>query len=108
LKDPGSAHVSGRVTCADQPFSGMIYFLPNDQGGLTAMGPITPDGSFELYVNGERDRPGAVPGTYRVVICPGGLDRMGPRVGSKYRDGRTTNLLVHVGADWNDFRFNLH
>ena len=70
---PGSknfelAQVSGRVTCADQPFSGVIYFLPDHESGPYAMGPVNPDGSFQLYVNGQPDRRGAVPGTYRVVV----------------------------------------
>jgi hypothetical protein len=111
--EPGSkdfevAQVSGRVTCADQPFSGAIYFMPDDKGGLNATGPVNPDGSFQLYVNGELDRRGAVPGTYRVVVRPRVPDKTGSRVDSKYRDPRTTDLRVHVGPDWNYVRFNLH
>jgi hypothetical protein len=72
------------------------------------MGSITPDGSFQLSLDSRRDRRGAVPGTYRVVIRPLNPERTGPRVDSKYQDPRTTNLVVRVEAGWNDFRFNLH
>ena len=110
---PGStnfelAQVSGRVTCADRPFSGVIYFLPDREGGPHAMGPVNLDGSFQLYVNGRSDRRGAVPGTYRVFVHPRVPDETGSRVDSKYQDPRTTDLLVHVGPDWNYVRVNLH
>jgi hypothetical protein len=102
------AQVSGQVTCADQPFSGMICFLPEDEGRPNAWGLVNSDGSFQLYVDGHGDWPGAVPGTYRVVVRPCVPDKTGSRVDSKYRDARTTDLLVHVGPDWNYLRFNLH
>jgi len=110
---PGStnfelAQVSGRVTCADRPFSGVIYFLPDQESGPFARGPVNPDGSFQLYVNGRSDQRGAVPGTYRVFVRPRVSGKTGSRVDSKYQDPRTTDLLVHVGPDWNYIRFNLH
>jgi hypothetical protein len=99
------AQVSGRVTCADQPFGGVIYFLPKDEGGVVAGGSVNADGSFQLYVYGQLR--GAVPGTYRVTIHPRDSEKAGPCVDAKYQDPRTTNLLVHVGSDWNYFDFNL-
>ena len=106
-KDFELAQVSGRVTCADQPLRGAIYFLSDDVGRPSAMGPVKPDGSFQLYVNGDRYLRGAVPGTYRVVVFPGVLDKAGPRVDSKFQHPRTTNLLVHVDRNWNYVRVNL-
>ena len=108
---PGSnnfelADVSGRVTCADHPFSGEIYFMPDH--GPFAMGQVNPDGSFQLYVNGHPDLRGAFTGTYRVVVQTRVPDKMGSRVDSKYQDPRTTDLLVPVGPDWNYVHFNLH
>jgi hypothetical protein len=72
------------------------------------MGPVNPDGSFQLYVNGEWGRRGAEPGTYRVFVRAPVRDKTGSRLDSKYQDRRTTDLLVHVGPDWNYLRFNLH
>src|SRR5207253_3002205 len=63
--------VSGRVTCADQPLSGAIFFLSDDAGRPNATGPVNPDGSFRLYVNGDRHWRGIVPGRYRLVVRPG-------------------------------------
>jgi hypothetical protein len=102
------AQVSGRVTCADQPFGGVIYFEPDRGSGPFAMGLVNPDGSFQLYVNGQLDLRGAVPGTYRVFVHLRVPDKTGSRLDSKYQDSRTTDLVVHVGPDWNYLRFNLH
>jgi hypothetical protein len=99
--------VVGQVTYADHPFSGMIYFLAEDQRYPDANGPLDSDGSFRLYMNGLRKCPGAAPGTYRVVICPRNADEFGSRVDPKYQDRRTSDLLVQVAPDWNDVRFNL-
>jgi len=101
------ARVSGRVTCADRPFSGMIYFLPDDQRRAHAMGFVNPDGSFQLYINGLKDQCGAMPGRYRVVLRPHASDKLGSRVDSKYLDSRTSDLLVHVEPDWNYVRVTL-
>ena len=106
-KDLKMVQVSGRVTCADQPLSGAIYFLSDDVRRPSAMGLVNPDGSFQLYVNGDRDLRGAVPGRYRVIVLPGALDKTGPRVDSKFQNPRTTNLLVHVERNWNYVRVNL-
>jgi hypothetical protein len=106
-KDSGPAQVSGRVTYAGQPVSGSIYFLPEDEGGSSAIGPVNPDGSFQLYVNGDWDRRGAVPGTYRVVLRPRVPNQTASHVDSKYQDAHTSDLLVHVWPDWNELRLNL-
>jgi hypothetical protein len=71
------------------------------------VGPVKPDGSFPLYLNGCRERPGAMPGTYRVVVRPRGPVKTRLRVDSKYQDPCTTDLLVHVGPDWNYVHFDL-
>lgn len=110
---PGSmdselAQVSGRVSCAEAPFSGVIYFQPDRGRGPSSMGSIKPDGSFQLYVNGQRDLRGAFPGTYRVYVRSHAADRAGSHLDSKYQDPRTTDLLVHVRPDWNYVSFNLH
>jgi hypothetical protein len=107
-KNSELAQVSGRVTCADQPFAGLIFFLPDQQGGPNASGPLKPDGSFELFFNGRWDQRGAMPGIYRVVVRPFILDKSGSRVDSKFQDPRTTELRVNVGPDWNYVRFDLH
>jgi hypothetical protein len=102
------AEVSGRVTCADQPFSGLIYFLPEHVSGPISIGAVNPDGSFELHVHGRLNRRGAVPGTYRVLIRPRVSDKTGSRLDKKYQDPRTTDLLVNVGPNWNYLRLNLN
>jgi hypothetical protein len=85
----------------------VIYFLANDdERGVIAVGPVNADGSFQLYVNEQRR--GVVPGTYRVTVRPCDPHKTGPCIDRKYQDGRTTNLLVQVGSDWNYFDFNLH
>ena len=109
---PGSndatlAQVSGRMTFADRPCGGMIYFLPEDKSGISAMGELEPDGSFQLYVNGQPDLRGALTGTYRVVVQPRVPGKLGSRLDSKYQNPRTTDLLVHVERDWNYVRINL-
>ena len=101
------APVVGQVTYADHPFSGMISFLAEDQRSPSAYGPLDSDGSFRLYMNGVTHRPGAAPGTYRVVIHPQKADKIGSRVDPKYQDPRTSGLRVQVAADWNDLRFDL-
>jgi hypothetical protein len=101
------AQVSGRVTSANQPFSGAIYFQSEVDGGTSAMGLLDRDGSFQLCVNGQRDRPGALPGTYRVFVRPRDSDQTGPRIDSKYQDPRTTDVLVEVRPDWNYVGLNL-
>ena len=102
------AEVSGRVTCADQPFSGVIYFLPEYVNGPISVGALNPDGSFELHVHSRLNRRGAVPGTYRVLILPrvSGTG-LGSRLDKKYRDPNTTDLLVNVGPDWNYLSLSL-
>src|SRR5262249_37356070 len=99
--------VSGQVSCAGQPVSGMIFFLTDQPGTPHAIGPMKPDGSFQLYCDGKWDRPGAVAGTYRVVVRPRSTDETGPRVDGKYQDLRTTDLVVRVGPEWNHVRIDL-
>ena len=106
-KDFKLVQVSGRVTCADQPFSGAISFLSDDVRRPSATGLVNPDGSFRLHFNGDRHLRGVVPGTYRVVVHPSVLDKTGSRVDSKFQDPRTTDLLVHVERNWNYVRVNL-
>jgi len=107
-KDFALAQVSGRVTCGGQPFSGAIYFLPEGDGVASAIGPVKSDGSFQLYINGDWDRRGAVPGTYRVVLRPQGASETESRAEGKYERAQTSDLLIDVGPDWNDLRLNLH
>jgi hypothetical protein len=106
-KDFKLVQVSGRVTCADQPLSGAINFVSDDVGRPDATGLVNPDGSFRMYVNGEGHRQGVLPGTYRVVVHSGVLDKTGSRVDSKFQDPRTTDLLVHIERNWNYVRVNL-
>jgi hypothetical protein len=101
------AQVDGRVTYAHHPFGGVIYFMPEDEHGPTAIGPVDRDGSFRLYVDGYRHQQGAVPGTYRVFVRPRSPDRFAPDVDPKYQDPRTSHLLVHVAPDWNYVRLDL-
>jgi hypothetical protein len=106
-KNTELAQVSGRVTCSGKPISGIIHFVPDHGSGPYSMGLVDADGSFQLYVNGQQDRRGAVPGKYRIIVNPRVPDKTGSRVALKYRDTRTTDLLVDVAPDWNDVRLNL-
>jgi hypothetical protein len=102
------AQVSGRVTCADQPFRGFIQFVPDREGRPSALGVVNSDGSFQLYTDFHAGQQGAVPGTYRVVVYPQNWDKIGSRLDSKYQNPHTTDLVVHVAPDWNYVCFNLH
>jgi len=102
------AQVSGRVTCADQPFRGILQFVPDREGRPHALGVVNSDGSFQVYTDIHAGLRGAVPGTYRVVVHPHNWDQTGSRVDSKYRNPHTTDLVVHVAPDWNYVCFNLH
>ncbi len=109
---PGStdlelAQVSGRVSCAEVPFSGEIYFQPERGRGPLAMGLVNSDGSYQLYVNGQRDLRGAVPGTYRVYVHKRVSNTTGLHLDSKYQDPRTTDLLVDIRPDCNYVDFKL-
>ena len=106
--DSELAQVTGRVTCAGRPFSGSIYFLPLNDGAASAIGLVKPDGSFQLYLNGDWNRRGAVPGTYRVVVRPRLPKKTMSHVVCKYEDPQTSDLQVDVGPDWNHVRLNLH
>jgi hypothetical protein len=103
-----TAQVIGVLTYADQPFVGTIIFMPVDQRLPVAMAPVNPDGSFRLHVNGRKDQSGAVPGTYRIVLQPRVRGKPGTRIDAKYQHPRTTDLLVHIGPDWNHINVNLH
>jgi hypothetical protein len=107
--DAKLAQVSGRMTFADRPCSGAVYFLPEDKGGIPAMGQLEPDGSFELYVNGPRGRGrrGALPGRYRVNVLP--QVPAGTRARTEPRSGEPGNAgpLVLVKPGWNHVRIGL-
>ena len=105
--DAKLAQVSGRVTFADRPCAGAIYFLPEDRSGTMAMGPLKPDGSFQLYVNGLEGQRGALPGRYRAVVYSRVLDGTGSSVVRRFGDPSTTGLPVHVKPDWSYFRIDL-
>jgi hypothetical protein len=58
--------VVGRVTLAGAPLtSGTVSFRPTEGGWDQPTGVIDPGGNYTLYTN---QRPGAPPGTYRVVV----------------------------------------
>ena len=33
--------------------------------------------------------------------------RVGPEIPTKYRDPKTSDIVIDVAADWNDFRIDL-
>jgi hypothetical protein len=105
--DAKLAQVSGRVTFADRTCDGAIYFLPEDRSGMMAMGPLKPDGSFQLYVNGLKGQRGALPGRYRAVVYSRVLDGTVSRVVRGFGDPSTTGLPVHGNPGWSYFRIDL-
>lgn len=105
--NPELARVSGKVTCANQPISGVIHFVPEHGRGAGAFGFVESDGSFQLLANAQGDQKGVEPGTYRVVVRPSPSDKLRSRVDTKYQDARTTDLVVRVVQDWNYVNFNM-
>jgi len=101
------AQVNGVVTCSGRPFVGTIYFLPEDERLPAAMGLVNPDGSFELYVNGRKDQPGAVPATYRIILDRRTRAMSGSRQNGGFLDPRTSDLVAHIGSGWNHVRLDL-
>jgi hypothetical protein len=102
------AQVSGQVISADRPCAGAIYFVPEDQGGTAAMGPLEADGTFQLYFNGLSGRRGALPGRYRLVVYSRVSGGTAARAGGKLGEPRATGVLVAVEPGWNHFRIDLH
>jgi hypothetical protein len=69
---PTTYPVSGVVVYRDgTPYRGGMVELATPDGKQRAVGRIGPDGRFALSTPGEKaNRPGAVPGNYRVIIHP--------------------------------------
>jgi hypothetical protein len=100
--------VTGRVTCGSHPLGGMrVWFQEDAARGFSACGEIQPDGSFRMQPSGRYDRDGVAPGTYRVHFIGHPSDAPVAPVGSKYQATQTSDLLVHVRPDWNDFALSL-
>src|SRR5262249_18381553 len=103
-----SVPVTGRATCGGRPLGGMgIVFQPPSPPGFHSARTVRPAGSFRARSWTKYVGEGVVPGTYRVYFEPDRSSAVSPWIDSKYQDPRTTNLLVHVGPDWNDFSFSL-
>lgn len=100
--------VSGRATCGGQPLAGMVVVFeeagPRD---LIAFAKVQADGSFRVRPWGDDEVYGVGPGTYRVYFVGPGAAGSESRIDPKYENPRTTDLLVHVGPEWNDFTFTL-
>ena len=99
------AAVTGRATCGGHPLGGMLVMFDkiNPPGNLTA-GSVMADGSFRMETG---DQPGLVPGAYRVFFHPEFPDAPEPTIDPKYRDSRTSGLLVHIEPGWNEVTFSL-
>jgi hypothetical protein len=99
------AAVTGRVTCGGHPLGGMLVMFDQiNPPGYIAASPVMADGSFRMET---RHHSGLVPGTYRVSFHPEPPDAPEPTIDPKYRDSRTSGLLVHIEPGWNEVMFSL-
>ncbi len=115
---PSLAPVSGKVIYQNQPLPrGSIVFVPDaDRGsnGPLAQGTIQPDGSYIIQTG---DKPGAMPGYYRVTVIAVEESNRGyyrpasaphSLVPEKYRDPQLSDLSCEVKAGReNAINFNL-
>jgi hypothetical protein len=103
------AAVTGRVTCGGRPLSGMatIHFLAADDHRFDAYAWLNPDGSFRLQTYSNLGDEGIGLGKYRVYFHTRQSAAVGSSIDRKYQDPRTSDLLVQVGPNWNDFLFSL-
>ena len=94
--------VTGRLTIAGRPAGDMTLCL--DEGDLhSAYGALEHDGTFRLS-NMRWIDDGAVPGRYRAHLLTH-VD--GVEVPSRYRDSKTSGIVIDIAAGWNDFRIDL-
>jgi hypothetical protein len=102
------APVTGHITCGGHPLYGMsIMFQQIDPGDWMASGTLGPDGSFRMQPWNRFDCEGLVTGTYRVYLLPYVGGATASSVDLRYRNPRTSGLLVHVGPGWNDVSISL-
>ena len=96
------AKVSGQLKLSGRPLGDVCLCL--DRGDEhCAFGWLQEDGSFWLN-NMRWFDGGAEPGQYCVHLYTG---QGGPQFPEKYRDTRTSGLVLDVGSGWNDFRIDL-
>lgn len=110
--------VEGIVTLEGQPLPGvLIEFLPDAFRGTS--GPRSSatsdiDGRFKLLCDNQK--PGAVPGTHRVLVTDperkpapqGGQEGPTPgRISFLYQDGDTTPLVIQVPAKGGEVKLGL-
>jgi hypothetical protein len=80
------------------------YPVDPESGNKPAIGPIDPEGRFELYTNIDGMTPGAGAGTYRLVLnisYPLQSGQLAPdrRLPEKYYDSATTPVTITVTPD---------
>lgn len=98
----GLAAVTGRLTIAGQP-AGEV-FLCLDEGNIhTAYSWLRHDGTFRLS-NMRWFEGGAAPGRYHAHLY---TFEGGPAIPERYRDPKTSGIVMDVSSDWNDFQIDL-
>lgn len=112
-KTPKRYEVSGTVLFDDDApvRTGIVEFIPMDDGAYTANGEIQRDGTFKLRTMSKDD--GAVPGKYKVIVkqfifydkVPKNKHDHGGNVSRQYADFRTTPLTFEVKAEANSAKF---
>ncbi len=94
-RDLNLSAVSGRVTYSGHPITN-TYICFDSDGGHSALSALQDDGSFQL-VNFQYNKPGAFPGQYHAHLGP---HTNAPVVPAKYRDSRTSGVVIDVASDW--------
>lgn len=66
-KGPTLQKVSGKLVVDGQPAGGanLLFFTPGQKGGIVPSANTGPDGTFQIFSNGQ---PGVVPGSYSVTV----------------------------------------
>ncbi len=96
------AKVSGQLKVSGRPLGDVCLCLDRGEEHC-AFGWLQEDGSF-LLSNMRWYEGGAEPGQYHAHMYTA---KGGPQFPEKYRDPRTSGLVLDVASGWNDFRIDL-
>ena len=109
-KGPTMQKVSGKLVVDGQPAAGanILFFTPGQKGGVVPSANTGPDGTFQIFSNGQ---PGVMPGSYSVTVvwpdpakaAEAAADRSGKSdppdlLGGKYSVPGSSPLKAEIGS----------